>query len=408
MRTSPRMKWFVLLFTFVFAIGMNSFRNSFQFFMLPMADAFHADRSLISVSVSIFMITTGIVQFFVGFFIGRFSVRKIMALGAVCISASFLVLPYSPNVHVFSAIYGVLGRIGYSCAVGVTTQYFISRWFDTHKGLALAILTNANSAGLLLLSPIWAAAAYHAGWQSTYTILGIVMAAVLLPLLVFGMKHPPHAQAETVKKSYDWRGFWNVMKQSRLIHILYFGVFTCGFTMGIIDAHLVPILKDAHVSHVNGMMAAFGAFIIIGGLLAGWLSDLLGSRSVMLSILFFIRLLSLICLLIPILGIHHSDLWYFGFILLFGLSYTGVIPLTAASISESYQTGLIGSLLGINFFIHQVAGALSVYAGGLFFDMTHGYLLIVAVCIVFVGLSAVIELVPFLDKQKAKETHHSI
>lgn len=146
MRTSPRMKWFVLLFTFVFAIGMNSFRNSFQFFMLPMADAFHADRSLISVSVSIFMITTGIVQFFVGFFIDRFSVRKIMALGAVCISASFLVLPYSPNVHVFSAIYGVLGGIGYSCAVGVTTQYFISRWFDTHKGLALAILTNANSA----------------------------------------------------------------------------------------------------------------------------------------------------------------------------------------------------------------------------------------------------------------------
>ncbi|MBY4605316.1 MFS transporter [Bacillus sp. SPARC3] len=408
MRASPQVKWFVLLFTFVFAIGMNSFRNSFQFFMLPIADTFHADRSLISVSVSIFMITTGIVQFFVGFFIDRFSVRKIMAIGAVCISASFLVLPYSLNVHAFSAIYGVLGGIGYSCAVGVTTQYFISRWFDTHKGLALAILTNANSAGLLLLSPIWAAAPYHAGWQNTYTILGIVMAAVLLPLLAFGMKHPPHAQAPSVKKSYDWRGFWNVVKQSRLIHILYFGVFTCGFTMGIIDAHLVPMLKDAHVSHVNGMMAAFGAFIIIGGLLAGWLSDLLGSRSVMLSILFFIRLFSLICLFIPFIGIHYSELWYFGFILLFGLSYTGVIPLTAASISESYQTGLIGSLLGINFFIHQIAGALSVYAGGLFFDMTHNYLLIVVVCIVFVSVSAVIELVPFLDKQKAKETHQSI
>ncbi|MCY8118935.1 MFS transporter [Bacillus spizizenii] len=399
MHASPKMKWFVLLFTFVFAIGMNSFRNSFQFFMLPMADTFHADRSLISISVSIFMITTGIVQFFVGFFIDRFSVRKIMALGAVCISASFLVLPYSPNVHVFSANYGVLGGIGYSCAVGVTTQYFISRWFDTHKGLALAILTNANSAGLLLLSPIWAAAPYHAGWQNTYTILGIVMAAVLLPLLAFGMKHPPHAQVPSVKKSYDWRGFWSVVKQSRLIHILYFGVFTCGFTMGIIDAHLVPMLKDAHVSHVNGMMAAFGAFIIIGGLLAGWLSDLLGSRSVMLSILFFIRLLSLICLLIPILGIHHSELWYFGFILLFGLSYTGVIPLTVASISESYQTGLIGSLLGINFFIHQIAGALSVYAGGLFFDMTHDYLLIVVVCVVLVGLSALLELVPFKNIQ---------
>lgn len=178
--------------------------------------------------------------------------------------------------------------------------------------------------------------------------------------------------------------------------------------MGIIDAHLVPMLKDAHVSHVNGMMAAFGAFIIIGGLLAGWLSDLLGSRSMMLSILFFIRLLSLICLLIPILGIHHSELWYFSFILLFGLSYTGVIPLTAASISESYQAGLIGSLLGINFFIHQIAGALSVYAGGVFFDMAHDYLLIVVVCIVFVGVSAGIELMPFLDKQKAKETHQSI
>ncbi len=100
---------------------------------------------LLSLICLLIPITTGIVQFFVVFFIDRFSVRKIMALGAVCISASFLVLPYSPNVHVFSAIYGVLGGIGYSCAVGVTTQYFISRWFDTHKGLALAILTNANS-----------------------------------------------------------------------------------------------------------------------------------------------------------------------------------------------------------------------------------------------------------------------
>ncbi|UQZ48427.1 MFS transporter [Bacillus sp. PK3-037] len=394
LRASPKMKWLVLLFTFVFAIGMNSFRNSFQFFMLPMAETFHADRSLISASVSIFMITTGVVQFFVGFFIDRFSVRKIMGIGAICISASFLALPHSPNVHIFSVIYGVLGGIGYSCAVGVTTQYFISRWFDTHKGLALAILTNANSAGLLLLSPIWAAAPYYAGWQTAYTILGIFLAAVLLPLLAFGMKHPPNVQGQSVKKSYDWQGFWKVLKQSRLIHILYFGVFTCGFTMGIIDAHLVPMLEDAHVSHINGMMAAFGAFIIIGGLLAGWLSDLLGSRSVMLSILFFIRLISLICLLIPALGIHNSELWYLCFTLLFGLSYTGVIPLTAASISESFQTGLIGSLLGINFFIHQIAGALSVYVGGLFFDMNHNYLLVIVVCLVLVSLSALLELVP--------------
>lgn len=40
--------------------------------------------------------------------------------------------------------------------------------------------------------------------------------------------------------------------------------------------------------------------------------------------------------------------------------------------------------------------------------MTHDYLLIIVVCVVFVGVSAVIELVPFLDKQKAKETHQSL
>lgn len=31
MRASPQMKWFILLLPFVFAIGMNSFRNSFPF-----------------------------------------------------------------------------------------------------------------------------------------------------------------------------------------------------------------------------------------------------------------------------------------------------------------------------------------------------------------------------------------
>lgn len=174
--------------------------------------------------------------------------------------------------------------------------------------------------------------------------------------------------------------------------------------MGIIDAHLVPMLKDAHVSHVNGMMAAFGAFIIIGGLAVR--SPRQQKRDAIH--LIFHSAVQPDLSAHSIIGIHYSELWYFGFILLFGLSYTGVIPLTAASISESYQTGLIGSLLGINFFIHQIAGALSVYAGGLFFDMTHNYLLIVVVCIVFVSVSAVIELVPFLDKQKAKETHQSL
>ncbi len=121
-----------------------------------------------------------------------------MALGAVCISASYLVLPYSPNVHVFSAIYGVLGGIGYSCAVGVTTQYFISRWFDTHKGLALAILTNANSAGLCCSRPfgprlriMLAGKTPIRYWASLWRLFS--------PLLAFGMKHPPHAQAQSVK-----------------------------------------------------------------------------------------------------------------------------------------------------------------------------------------------------------------
>lgn len=106
--------------------------------------------------------------------------------------------------------------------------------------------------------------------------------------------------------------------------------------MGIIDVYFVLMLKDVYVFYVNGMMVVFGVFIIIGGLLVGWLLDFFGSRSVMLFILFFIWLISLICLFIFIFGIYYSEFWYFGFILLFGFSYIGVILLIVVFILESY------------------------------------------------------------------------
>lgn len=400
-------KWIILLLTFIYAIGINSYRNSFQFFMLPMADTFNADRSLMSSPVSVFMITTGFINFFVGFLVDRFSVRKIMSLGVICVSTSYLILPHLSSIHIFSIFYGVLGGIGYSCSVGVTSQYFISQWFKTQKGLALSILTNANSAGLLLLSPIWAIAPKYLGWEKTYTILGAVLLFVLLPILIIGMKNPPSVQTSSIKKKYNWQGFWVVLKRSKVLRILYLGVFTCGFTMGIIDAHLVPMLEDAKLENVNGLMSSFGAFIIVGGLLSGWISDLIGNRNKMLSILFFIRLLSFLCLLVPIVGLNNSAIWFWCFNILFGLSYTGVVPLTIASISEYFTSSVIGSLIGINFFIHQIAGSVGVYFGGLFFDINHNYLIIVLICLVLVTLSAILELSPAMNKKNIEVSHNT-
>ena len=391
-KPAAKTKWIVLILTFVFAIGINSFRNSFQFLLLPMSDTFNIGRSSMSLPISFFMITTGIVNFFVGFLIDKYSVRKIMGVGITLLSLSLLILPHALNISIFSVIYGVVGGIGYACSFGVSTQYFISRWFDSHKGFALSILQNANSAGVFLLSPLWVAAPYSLGWQNTYTILGLVLLFILLPVLIIWMKNPPNNSDISIAKKYNFRGFISVLKTSKLIYILYFGVFTCGFTMGIIDAHLVPILEDAHLSDVNGLMSTFGACVITGGILSGWLSDLFGKRILILSILFFIRLLSFCALLMSILLLGQNSIYFLIFNILFGISYTGVVPLTTAHISEHFDKSITGSLLGISFLIHQVAGSIGVYLGGVVYDLNHNYLIVIIICIALTGISSIIEL----------------
>src|SRR6516225_9199460 len=71
-------------------------------------------------------------------------------------------------------------------------------------------------------------------------------------------------------------GRWRWGAQSRDFWLIAGGYFVCGATTnGLIGTHLIAACVDHGLSQVEGatLLAATGVFALVGGTVAGWLSD---------------------------------------------------------------------------------------------------------------------------------------
>src|SRR6202012_183241 len=64
----------------------------------------------------------------------------------------------------------------------------VTRWFTTHRGLVMGILTASSATGQLVFLPMLAAIAEHYGWRQ---VAWVVAAAVVLPLVAFLLPERP-------------------------------------------------------------------------------------------------------------------------------------------------------------------------------------------------------------------------
>jgi MFS family permease len=362
--------WHTLFFVLVLAVGVNAFRNSFQFFMLPAADTFGVGRSEISSAAAVFMFCVGLSYLTSGWVLRRIRIIVLMRAGVVALVLACILTALAPSALAFVFAYGVAGGFAFACIVGVPSQMYVSGWFARRRALALSFLANANFAGILLFSPVFVAASAKLGVGVFYAMLGAILAALLLPIALFGLRTPQgETSAATAAVSGRHRASVGVPLERGTLTFIG-ALFVCGFTMGFIDAHLVPAIADAGLpgSTVAAVMSAFGVVAIVGGLLAGVISDRLGSRYGVLSCLFLLRATSFLLLLLPL------GPWRFpAFVVMFGISYTGVIPVSAAGISERVEPGMRSWVLGIALLMHQLGGMISVYLGGVVRDTTSNY-----------------------------------
>jgi Major Facilitator Superfamily len=269
------------------------------------------------------------------------------------------------------------GAVGIAGAVA-------NRWFIERAGLAIGVLTAANTARQLIFLPLLALAAQHYGWQGVAIAVTLGIATVI-PLLM------PEFSASIGLPAYDGTrvtpiptfaggnpfavAFGALARASRSMDFwllcLTFGI--CGVsTNGLINIHLIAYCADYGISEVNGasLLAVISAFSLIGSTASGWLCDRTNPR-VLLFWYYGLRGLSLV--LIPFSRFDPLSLGVFS--VFYGLDWVATGPATFALTNEASGRRDAAVIVSWIFAAHQIGGAVAAFGAGAVRSLAGSYLM---------------------------------
>jgi predicted MFS family arabinose efflux permease len=182
--------------------------------------------------------------------------------------------------------------------------------------------------------------------------------------------------------------------RSRDFWLIASGYFVCGVTTnGLIGTHLIAACVDHGLSEVAGagLLATTGDFALLGGTLAGWLSDRWDNR-LLLCAYYGFRGLSLLYL--P----FAFDMSIYGlpvFSIVYGLDWIASAPPTVRLLTGVVGPERIGIMVAWITVIHQIGSALAAYLAGVLritfgtyleaFMLSGVLLIIAALMVLFIG-----------------------
>jgi predicted MFS family arabinose efflux permease len=226
--------------------------------------------------------------------------------------------------------------------------------------------------------PVLAALAQSSGWRPVvWTVAGAC--ALLIPLvLVFLPEHPadvglrpygapadaPVARAPAPAGGLLQATFGVLARASRSrdFWFLFATFFICGFTTnGLIGTHFIALCSDRGLAEVQaaGLLAAMGAFDLVGTTLSGWLTDRYDPRK-LLFVYYGLRGLSLVFL-------PFSDFSFYSlgvFTVFYGLDWIATVPPTLRLANEAFGERDAPVVFGWIVAGHQLGAACAAFFAG--------------------------------------------
>ena len=144
--------------------------------------------------------------------------------------------------------------------------------------------------------------------------------------------------------------------------LLFATFFVCGATTnGLVGTHLIALCGDNGIPEVRaaGLLAAMGAFDLVGTTLSGWLTDRYDPRK-LLFMYYALRGLSLIWL-------PHSDFSFYSlsvFTVFYGLDWIATVPPTLRLTNDAFGDTAAPMVFGWVVAGHQVGAATAALLAG--------------------------------------------
>ena len=252
-------------------------------------------RFAIAMGFSVAGITSALIAPFLGQILDRHSPRRVMLVGVVVVTVSYLFLSAAENLWQYFLIVGLGMGVGMACMGGLAWHRSVISWFDHWRGRAIAIAVMGASLAGVMMPPLVTALVESVGWRGGFVTFAVITAVALLPLVYFLMKDRPEDigevrdghryvaanQKDLIEDPADSRVWhWREMLKSPAMWAiaLIFGSMSCVYSAVML--HLFGHLVDISISPARAalVLSATALFAALGKPIVGWMSDYFGAR----------------------------------------------------------------------------------------------------------------------------------
>ena len=301
----------------------------------------------------------------------RFGPRVIVLTGSGVLAASLALASRATSLLEFQIVFGLLVG-GATAAIFAPMMACVTGWFDTHRSLAVSLVSAGMGMAPITMSPFAALLISHYDWRTSLQIIAALVAAVMIPVALL-VRRPPALEAGNAAASQDAEPqtamtAGQALRSPQFIILLLTNFLCCATHSGPIFHTVsyaitcgIPIIAAVSIYSVEGL-AGMGGRIVFG-----ILGDRLGAKRVLVSGLLLQALGALGYFFVRELGAFYAVATLFGFV------YAGIMPLYAVLARENFPLRMMGMIIGGTAMAGSLGMATGPLAGGLIYDTFASY-----------------------------------
>ncbi len=346
-----------------------------------------------SVGVPLVVIGSALMASVVGVLMSRFSLQRLLTIGAALCLAAYLTLAFTTSYAGYIVAYGLLLGPGMSLAGSVGPATLVTRWFSRNRGLALGLVHLPIVVAILPVVSNWVL--MHYGAQATYLMLAGMIGIVLLPMTLLARDYPPGARPAALAgqevKTAD--GSLTVPQLLAMPSFWAFAISGSAVATGavLLGTVLIPMamswgIDRPHAAVLASIMSLVG---IVGSVAFGWVADRLGGARGLALLCINLAILWGILLLRPSYGVLAVVIG------LIGMHGAGMIPNLSRGLADAYGAASfsrgfgMATTLSLPFTVVAVIGSSMVYgATGSFAIAISGMIALFVIAAPFTLLAA--------------------
>lgn len=293
----------------------------------------------------------------------RFGARPVVLTGSLVIAISIALASRATSLIEFQLLFGILVG-GATAAIFAPLMATVTNWFDTHRSLAVSLVSAGMGMAPMTMSPFAAWLITNYDWRTSMQVIALVVAAVMIPASLLIRRPPGLAMAQAdAAAGGETMSTGQALRSPQFVILLLTNFFCCATHSGPIFHTVsyavtcgIPLIAAVSIYSVEGLAG-------MGGRIAfGLLGDRFGAKNILV--------LGLLVQAFGALGfVAVSGLTgFYGVAAVFGFIYAGTMPLYSVLIRENFPMHMMGTVIGGVSMAGSLGMALGPVAGGLIYD----------------------------------------